>query len=210
MKLYDMKTAPNPRRVRIFLAEKGIDIEHIEINLVKGENLGEDFLKINPRGVIPTLVLDDGKCLDETVAICRYLEEIYPEPKLLGTDAFSRAQIEASQRHVELDGFQPLLDAFRNTVPAFVKRGVPGLPAEYDAIPELAERGQRRYTLFIRNLNSLLAKQKYIAGDNFSIADITALCAIDFAKILKIELPGDYEHALRWYADVSSRPSAAV
>lgn len=205
-----MQMAPNPRRVRIFLAEKGIDVEHINIDLREGENLGEDFLKINPRGVIPTLVLDDGNCLDETVAICRYLEETHPEPNLLGTDALSKARIEACQRHVEFDGFQPLLDAFRNTVPAFARRAVPGLPAEYDAIPALAERGQRRYTLFMQNLNSRLANQKYIAGDNFSIADITTLCAIDFAKLLEIELPDDYEHALRWYADVSSRPSAAV
>jgi glutathione S-transferase len=210
LKLYDMQMAPNPRRVRIFLAEKGIDVEHIDIDLMEGENLNEDFLKINPRGVIPTLLLDDGNCLDETVAICRYLEETHPEPNLLGTDALSKAQIEACQRHVEFDGFQPLLDAFRNTFPAFSERGVPGLPAEYNAIPELAERGQRRYTLFMMNLNTRLANQKYIAGDNYSIADITALCAIDFAKLLEIELPEDYEHARRWYADVSSRPSAAV
>jgi glutathione S-transferase len=203
-----MQMAPNPRRVRIFLAEKGIDVEHIDINLMEGENLGEDFLKINPRGVIPTLELDDGNYLDETVAICRYLEELQPEPNLLGSGALGIATVEACQRHVEFDGFIPLLESFRNTFPAFSERGVPGLPAEYKAIPELAERGQRRYTLFMKNLNARLANQKYIAGDNYSIADITALCAIDFAKLLEIELPEDYEHARRWYADVSSRPSA--
>ena len=211
MKLYDMNMAPNPRRVRIFLAEKGLnDVEMVEINLMEGDNLTDGFLKINPRGTIPTLELDDGTRLDETVAICRYLEEIYPEPNLLGTDALSKARIEACQRHVEFDGFQPLLDAFRNTFPAFSERGVPGLPAEYRAIPELAERGQRRYELFMKNLNKLLETQAYIAGDKFSIADITALCGIDFAKMLEITLPEDYTHARRWYDDVSSRPSANV
>lgn len=211
MKLYDMNMAPNPRRVRIFLAEKGLnDVEMVEINLLEGDNLTADFLKINPRGTIPTLELDDGTRLDETVAICRYLEEIYPEPNLLGTDGLSKARIEACQRHVEFDGFQPLLDAFRNTFPAFSERGVPGLPAEYKAIPELAERGQRRYALFMKNLNTLLETQTYIAGDSFSIADITALCGIDFAKMLEITLPDDYSHALRWYKEVSSRPSANV
>ena len=211
MKLYDMNMAPNPRRVRIFLAEKGLhDVEMIEINLMEGENLDKDYLKINPRGTIPVLELDDGTCIDETVAICRYLEGVYPHPNLLGSDALSMAHIEACQRHVEFDGFQPLLDAFRNTFPAFSERGVPGLPADYKAIPELAERGERRYHLFMKNLNSLLENQPYIAGDNFSIADITALCAVDFAKAIKIRLPEEYTHALRWYADVSSRPSAAV
>ncbi|MFT5132896.1 MAG: glutathione S-transferase [Gammaproteobacteria bacterium] len=210
MKLYDMKMAPNPRRVRMFLAEKSLDVEHIEINLMEGENLNEEFLKINPRGVIPTLELDDGHFLDETVAICRYLEELHPEPNLLGTDAFSKANIESCQRQVEFDGFLPLLDQFRNTFPAFSERGVPGLPAEYKAIPELAERGQRRYQLFMINLNKRLANQKYIAGDTFSIADITAICAIDFAKMLEIELAENESHSRRWYDDVSSRPSASV
>ena len=202
-----MQMAPNPRRVKIFLAEKGLDVELIEIDLMGGENLNEEFLKINPRGVIPTLELDDGSYLDETVAICRYLEETHPEPNLLGTDAFSKAKIEACQRHVEFDGFIPLLDAFRNTFPGFAERGVAGLPAEYKAIPELAERGQKRYHLFVKNLNERLANQKYIVDDTFSIADITAICAIDFAKVLKIRLPEDYTHAWRWYNDVSSRPS---
>jgi glutathione S-transferase len=208
MKLYDMQMAPNPRRVRIFLAEKGLDVELVEINLMEGENLSEDFLKINPRGTLPTLELDDGTYLDESVAICRYLEELHPEPRLMGTDALSKALIESCQRQVEFDGFQPLLDTFRNTFPAFAERGVPGLPAEYKAIPELAERGQRRYQLFMKTLNDRLAKQDYVAGDKFSIADITALCAIDFAKVIEIEIPEEYTHARRWYEQVSNRPSA--
>lgn len=211
MKLYDMKMAPNPRRVRIFLAEKGLhDVLKVEINLIEGENLGADFLRINPRGTLPTLELDDGTCLDESVAICRYLEELYPEPRLLGSDALGRARIESCQRHVEFDGFQPLLDAFRNSFPAFAERGVPGLPAGFKAIPELAERGRRRYDLFMKNLDQLLSGQRYIAGEHYSIADITALCAVDFAKMMEIELPPDYRHARRWYTEVASRPSAAA
>lgn len=210
MKLYDMKMAPNPRRVRIFMAEKGInDVEKIEINIAEGENLAPDYLKINPRGVLPTLVLDDGTCLDESVAICRYLEELYPEPNLLGRDALEKAQIESAQRHIEFDGLMPLADLFRNTVPFFAERAIPGQPAEYSAIPELAGRGEKRFKVFLDNFNQHLAGQQFIAGDTFSIADITALCTIDFARAVKIRLDEEHEHALRWYNDVSTRPSAA-
>jgi len=210
MKLYDMNMAPNPRRVRIFMAEKGLDVPMVEINLIEGENLHEDFLKINPRGTLPTLELDDGSYLDESVAICRYLEELHPEPPLMGTDAISKGRIEACQRHMEFDGLLPLLESFRNSFPAFAERGVPGLPAEYKAIEELAERGQRRYQLFMKTLNDRLANQDYIAGNAFSIADITAFCAIDFAKMMEISLPEEYTYARRWFEQVSSRPSASV
>ncbi len=210
MKLYDMNMAPNPRRVRIFLAEKNIDIPMMEIDLIEGENLNEDFLKINPRGTLPTLELDDGSCLDESVAICRYFEELHPEPCLMGADALSKARIEACQRHMEFDGLIPLLESFRNSFPAFSERAVPGLPAEYKAIAELAERGQRRYRLFMKTFNDRLASRDYVAGKDFSIADITAFCAIDFAKMMKIELPEEYTHARRWFEQVSARPGTGV
>ena len=123
MKLYDSKGAPNPRRVRMFMAEKGLDYEKEEINIVKGENLTDEFLAVNPRGMLPTLVLDDGTALDETVAICRYIEEQHPEPPLMGTDAVSKAQVEARQRHMEWDGLLPAMEAFRNAFPGFAKKG---------------------------------------------------------------------------------------
>ena len=208
MKLYDTKMAPNPKRVRIFLKEKGIEVEKVEMNLIEGENLSADYLKINPRGLVPTLILDDGTVLDESVAICRYLEEIQPEPNLLGTDAKEKALIESWQRHVEFDGFTPLLECFRNSFPGFADRALPGLPPEYKAIPELAERGKRRYQLFLENLNKRLGENEYIAGNRFTIADITAYCGIGFAKVVKMTIPEQHKHTLRWHKQISERPSA--
>lgn len=211
MKLYDMKMAPNPRRVRIFLAEKGIsDFDRVEIDISEGENLREEFLKINPRGQIPTLVLDDGTCLDESVAICRYLEETCPEPNLMGVDPLQKAKIEAAQRHMEFDGMLALVEAFRNSAPFFAERAYPGLPAGYPAIPELAERGKKRFLVFLDALETRLSGQAYVAGDIFSIADITALCTIDFARVVKIRPTQAHVNVRRWHEAVSSRPSAAA
>ena len=119
MKLYDSKFAPNPRRVRIFMAEKGIACETEQVDILKGENLEEAYLTVNPRGLLPALVLDDGTVLDESVAICRYLEEEHPEPPLMGTGALGKAQVEARQRHMEFDGLQGAAEAFRNSFPLF-------------------------------------------------------------------------------------------
>ena len=210
MKLYDTKLAPNPRRVRIFMAEKGIACDETEeVNIVGGENLSEAFLAVNPRGVLPTLVLDDGTVLDESVAICRYFEETQPEPPLMGTDALDKARIEARQRHMEFDGFLSAADAFRNSVPVFAKRGLAGNAPEVDAIPALAERGKAAVLRFYQRLNGELAESAYVAGENFTIADITALCAVDFATAAaRVPVPDDCEHLKRWHAEVSARPSA--
>ena len=210
MKLYDMKRAPNPRRVRIFMAEKGIDIPTIEVDIPGEENLKEEFQKKNYRGLVPVLELDDGTCIDESVAICRYLEELYPEPNLLGRDALSRAQIESWQRHMEFDGFLSAASVFRNTFPLFSERGVPGRPAGFKAIPDLAQRGRGQYRLFLEDLDKRLADNEFIAGDEFSIADITALVTLDFGKVTDLEIPADHRNIHRWYTQVSSRPSAAA
>ena len=211
MKLYDMKLAPNPRRVRIFMAEKGIhDVEKIEINIAEGENLQADYLAINPRGLLPTLELDDGTRLDETVAICRYLEELYPEPALMGRTPLEKAQVESMQRHIEFDGLMPLADVFRSTVPFFSKRAIPGQPAVYPSIPELTERSRNRFLVFLDNFDALMADRAYVAGDSFSIADITALCTIDFARAVKIRLDTTHENARRWHELVSARDSVAA
>ncbi len=208
MKLYDMKMAPNPRRVRIFMAEKGIsDVEKIEINIAEGENLQADYLAINPRGLLPTLELDDGTRIDETVAICRYLEELYPEPVLMGNTPLEKAQIESMQRHIEFDGLAPLADVFRSAVPFFAERAIPGQPAVYPSIPELTERSRNRFLDFLDNFDALMADQAYVAGDNFSIADITALCTIDFARAVKIRLDPAHANARRWHEEVSGRDS---
>ena len=211
MKLYDSKLAPNPRRVRMFMAEKGIECETAQVDIIQGENLSDDFLAINPRGVLPTLVLDDGTVLDESVAICRYLEEIQPQPPLIGTDPVSKAHIEARQRHMEFDGLMGAAEAFRNSFPGFANRGLPGNAGAVDAVPELAERGKNTVQRFYERLDEALAESEFVAGDAFTIADITALCTIDFAVgAARVPIPDDCENLKRWHAAVSARPSAAA
>lgn len=211
MKLYDSKLAPNPRRARIFMAEKGIDCDTVQVDIIQGENLSDDFLAINPRGVLPTLVLDDGTVLDESVAICRYLEEIQPQPPLMGTDPVSKAHIEARQRHMEFDGLMGAAEAFRNSFPGFANRGLPGSAGAVDAVPALVERGSNTVRRFYQRLNEDLGESEFVAGDIFSIADITALCVIDFAAgAARLPIPDDCENLKRWHAAVSARPSAAA
>ena len=209
MKLYDTNMAPNPRRVRIFMAEKGIACETEQVDIIKGENLSDEYLAVNPRGLVPTLVLDDGTVLDESVAICRYLEETQPEPPLMGSGAVEKARVEARQRHMEFDGLQGAADAFRNSFPLFSSRGLPGSGGAVDAIPELAERGKGRVERFYRRLDEDLGASPFVAGEAFSIADITALCTVDFAvAAARIPIPDDCENVKRWHARVSARPSA--
>ncbi len=211
MKLYSTKYAPNPRRVRMFMAEKGIDCDRMEVNIIKGENLSEEYLALNPRGLVPMLVLDDGTVLDESVAICRYFEETHPKPALMGTDALSKARIEARQRHMEFGGMQGAGEAFRNAFPGFAKRALPGNAGAVDAIPALVERGTNSVLQFYQRLNADLSASEFVAGETFSIADITALCAVDFASgAARIPVPADCENLKRWHAAVSARPSAAA
>ena len=209
MKLYNTQLAPNPRRVRIFMAEKGIRCETVEINIMNGENLSEDYLAVNPRGLLPTLVLDDGTTLDESVAICRYLEETHPEPPLMGADPLSKARIEARQRHMEFEGLAGAAEAFRNSFPGFAKRGLPGRRGAVEAIPALAERGRNTVLHFYNRLNQDLGNSEFVAGDAYSIADITGLCAVDFANgAARVSIPDDCANLQRWHAAVSARPSA--
>jgi glutathione S-transferase len=211
MKLYDSKMAPNPRRVRIFMAEKGVECENEQVDIVKGENLSEAFLAINPRGMLPTLVLDDGTVIDETVAICRYLEETVPQPALMGTDPVSKAHIEARQRHMEWDGLLGAMDAFRNAFPGFKERGLGGSVGTVHAIPELVARGKAMLNRFYERLDAELADSRYVAGDEFSIADITALCTVDFAAgAARTPVPEQLTNLKRWHAEVSARPSAGA
>ena len=209
MKLYDTTGAPNPRRVRIFMAEKGVDCEKVELNIVKGENLTEEFLAVNPRGMMPTMVLDDGTVIDETVAICRYIEEAHPEPALMGTDATHKAQVEMRQRHMEWDGLIPAMEAFRNSFPGFSSRGLGGNVGEVAAIPEMVERAKASLERYYQRLDDDLADNEFVAGDTFSIADITALCTIDFAAgAARVPIPDTCENVQRWHAAVSARESA--
>ena len=209
MKLYDTNMAPNPRRVRIFMAEKGISCETEQVDIIKGENLSDAYLAVNPRGLVPTLVLDDGTVLDESVAICRYLEETQPQPPLMGSGAVGKARVEARQRHMEFDGLQGAAEAFRNAFPLFSSRGLAGSGGSVEAIPELVERGKGTVERFYRRLDEDLGASPFVAGEEFSIADITALCTVDFAvAAARIPVPDDCENLKRWHARVSARPSA--
>ncbi len=209
MKLYDCQVAPNPRRVRVFLAEKGLDIPKTEVSIIDGDNLKPEYLKVNPRGLLPVLELDDGNRIDETIAICRYIEETHPEPNLMGRDALEKAQIESWQRRMEFDGLNPTGEMFRNSFEAFKNRGLPGLQ-NVKAIPELASRGRAGVNRFYERLETRLADSAYVAGDRFSIADITGLCVVDFASFAKLNIPENNSHTRRWHEKISSRPSASV
>lgn len=208
MKLYDCKVAPNPRRARMFIAEKGLDIETIEVNILEGENLQPAFQAINPRGLLPVLELDDGTRFDEAMAICRYLEELHPEPPLLGTTASERALVTCLQRKMEFDGMIATSEAFRNNPEhtQFSYRSLPG--ANFPAVPGLMERGNSTLDQFFHWLEHYLTQHPFIAGDNFTMVDITAYCAVDFAKWAKREIPAANKHSLDWYDRVSERPSA--
>ncbi|MCI4677794.1 glutathione S-transferase [Rhodoblastus acidophilus] len=203
MKLYDSPVAPNPRRVRIFLAEKGVSVPKETVDLAKLEQKDPAFAEINPLQRIPVLELDSGEFLSETVAICRYFEEIQPDPPLFGRDPLEKARVEMWQRRAELEFFFPIAWAFRHSHPAMVEMEKP-------QIPELVALNRPRAVAFARFLDSELARRPFLAGDAFSIADITALVAADFAKPARIVFPDDLIHFARWRADVSARPSAAA
>lgn len=210
MKLYDMEKAPNPRRVRMFLAEKGIAIERVEINIQAGENLGPEYLAINPRGVVPTLVLDDGSILDESLAICRYFEALHPEPNLFGRTPLEMAQIESWQRRMEFEGMFNIAAAFRNAMPAYANRAAPGSGPATPQVPALIERGKMMSQHWLDGLETRLSQSAYVAGERFSVADITAFICVDFAKWIGLRA-GDSHLALKaWYAGIKARPSAAA
>lgn len=209
MKFYDCKTAPSPRRVRIFLAEKGLDVDTIQIDLSRGEQFGHEFRKINPDCVVPALELDDGSCITEVVAICQYLEELHAEPALMGRTPQERARVSMWNAKVEQLGLSAVADAFRNSVQGLEGHAVTG-PESYAQIPELAERGRLRAAQFFQRLDGQLAPNRYVAGDAFSLADITALVLVDFAAWIKILVPADAGNVLRWHTEVSQRPSASA
>lgn len=208
MKLYDCAIAPNPRRARMFIAEKGLEIPKVEVDILGGENLQPGYLAVNPRGLLPALVLDDGSCIDEVVAICRYLEELHPRPLLLGSTPIERARVESRQRQMEFDGMIASSEVFRNSAPQFAQRSLPGNPEPMPAVPELVARGRQTLNRFFRALENYLVQGPFVAGDRLSLADITALCAIDFAGWTGISIPPQNHRTLSWYAALSARPSA--
>ncbi len=207
MKLYDYAQAPNPRRVRIFIAEKGLDIPVEEVDLGTRAQLNPEFLAINPSAAVPALETDDGDILTESTAICHYLEGLHPEPNLLGTTPLERAQIMMWDRRIELEAMGAVAEAFRNSNPGFVNRSLTGT-TNYDQLPDLVDRGQARATESFEWINTRLGESEYIAGDRFTIADITAFVLCGFARWIKQGPTDAHENTHRWLAAVSARPSA--
>ena len=200
MKIYDTKTAPSPRRVRIFLAEKSIPIEYVQVDLQKGENISPQMRAKNPVGKIPILELDDGTCISEGASICLYFEELYPDINLLGNDLLEKANIDMWHRQVELYFFGQVGMCFQHTTGYFKDRMTP--------VKEYGEVAGKNAIDFLKVLEKRLSESEFIAADRFTIADITAMCAIDFARVVSIKMTDEQTNLKRWYKAVSSRPSA--
>jgi glutathione S-transferase len=210
MKLYQNAGSPNSRRVRIFLAEKGLSIPLIPIDFSKGEQHSDPYRAINSRRVVPTLVLEDGTAIGEVPAILRYLEEIHPQTPLHGESAKERALVTMWERRVELEGFAAVMEGIRNAVPGLKSRAIAG-PHDYEQIPELVERSKLRVKNFLTDLDTRLTEVPFVAGEHYSIADITALVTVDFAaKAINVPLPDERVALRRWYELVSKRPSASA
>jgi glutathione S-transferase len=201
VKLIDQAQAPNPRRVRIFLAEKGITVPTEQVNLIKLEHRSPELTALNPLQQVPILILDDGTAISESVAICRYFEEQQPEPPLFGRTPMERVLVEMWQRRMELALFFSVAQCFRHSHPAMAE-------LEKPQIKEWAEVNRSRVLTLLSWLDEELAGRRYIAGDVYTIADITALVAVDFMKPARIERPSELKNLARWYEEVSSRPSA--
>jgi glutathione S-transferase len=202
MRLYDSKMAPNPRRVRIFLAEKGVQVPLVQVDLAKAESRQPAFRAKNPLGGVPVLELDDGTCIAESVAICRYFECLHPDPPLFGTDAKGQALVEMWQRRMEFELFQTITGVFRHTHAFFEGR--------IEQVPEYGAVCRRAAERALAWLDEELAGRPFVAGDRFTVADITALCGIDFGRVSGIKPAPDQKNLLRWHAAVASRPSAGA
>jgi glutathione S-transferase len=210
LKLYESSASPNSRRVRIFLAEKGICAARIPVDLGAKEQFSEAYGRINPRRVVPTLLLDDGTSIGEVPAILRYLEEAYPQTPLLGTSPKDKALVTMWERRMELEGFAAVMETVRNAAAGLKSRAISG-PHGYEQIPALVERGRQRVADFYDDLNARLIEVRFVAGDRFSAADITAIVTVDFAtKALNLPIPDGHEATQRWYALVAARPGVAA
>jgi len=200
MKIYDTKTAPTPRRVRVFLAEKNIPMEYVQVDLQKGENLSKEMRAKNPIGKIPILELDDGTCISESDAICQYFEALQPEPYLFGETPLQKAQIAMWSRQVEFYLFMQIGMCFQHTTGYFKDRMIP--------IKEYGVEAGINASKFLNVLNRRLEKSQFVAGDEFSIADITTMCSIDFGRVVDVRMKDEHDALQEWYKRVSGRPSA--
>jgi glutathione S-transferase len=210
MKLYQSDASPNSRRVRIFLAEKGVSTPIVPVDLGAREHFSDAYAAINPRRVVPTLVLDDGTAIGEVPAIWRYLEETYPEPPLFGATPKTMALVTMWERRVELEGFASVMEAVRNAAPGLKSRAIAG-PHDYEQIPALVERSKQRVRNFYADFNARLADVAFVAGDKFSVADITAAVTVDFAtKAAGLPMTEEHTALQRWYDTVALRASLSA
>ena len=209
MLFYDCSTAPSPRRARMFIAEKGLEIESREISMLKGEQMSPEFLAINPRATIPVLVTDDGTVLTENLAIAAYLEELHPEIPLMRSTAEERALVLMWNTICETQGGHAIADAFRNSNPHMKGRALTG-QTNFEQIPELAERAFVRVGLFFDMIEKRLGQRTFVVGDSFTLADITAFVFVDFARVIKKRVTDEHPNLLAWYEVMKARPSASL
>ena len=209
MKFYDCITAPSPRRVRIFAAEKGIELPTVQVDLRNGEHFGEAFRALNPTCTVPVLELDDGTSIYESVAVCRYLEAAHPEPPLFGSTPAEQGVVAMWDHRIETEGFMAAAEMFRNAARGMKDHALAG-PDPVAQIPELAERGRMRVGRFFDTLDARLDGREFVAGSTYTVADITALVAVDFINRLKVETPEGCTNLRRWHEAVSARPSATA
>jgi glutathione S-transferase len=209
LKLYHASGSPNSRRVRIFLAEKGLKVPLLPVDLGTGEQHAEVYRAINPRRVVPTLVLEDGTAIGEVPAIMRYLDEAFPKKPLLGATPKEKALVQMWERRAELEGFAAVMEGVRNKVPGLRSRAIAG-PHHYEQIPALVGRSVQRVKDFFDDLNAHLEQAPFVAGPQYSAADITALVTVDFAKALEVAPSHQHAALKRWHGTVSGRPSASA
>jgi len=207
--LYDCSTAPSPRRARILLAEKGVAHDTVQIDLRTGEQFGEAYRAINPQCTVPALRTEEGPVLTDNAGIAAYLEARFPQPALLGSTPLEKAEIASWNWRIEFEGLMAIAEALRNSVPAMAGRALPG-PVGYAQIPELAQRGLARLQQFMGTLDQRLAGREFVATDRFSIADITAAVAVDFARVVRVKPGEEQVHLRRWREAMAERPAFSL
>lgn len=207
--LYDFTMAPSPRRARILLAEKGIAHGNVQVNLVTGEHLGEAYRALNPQCTVPALQLDDGTVLPDNPAIAAWAEAAHPEPALLGRTPLEKAEVASWNSRIEFEGLLAIAEAMRNSAPAMKDRALTGA-ANVAQIPELAQRGLARAQRFFDVLDAHLAGRDFIATDRFSLADITAVVLVDFARVVRLKPVETHANIRRWREALASRPSLSA
>ena len=210
MKLYDFTLAPSAQRVQVYLAEKGLEVPTEQVNVREGALFVEPFMSLNPFHCVPFMVLDDGTAIAESMSICSYLEELHPEPPLFGRTPAERAVIDMWLRRFELDGFIPLLHALRNHLPNFAGRVVPGTRSDLPQSPAMVTRGKEMMEVFLGRVEPHMAQNEFVAGSEFTVADITAFFTLRMAYGLEMDVNASWPAVGAWFAKVSARPAFQI